>query len=165
MDERRSIPWHEARVATDEDEALRPIAEARSSFVAAVRRGDAKAAADVYCPDARLLAPSAELMQGRETIEAFWETGVAAGVSDVTMEPLEVERSDGLAYEIGRYRLQVVAADGDAIVVDRGKYVLVHELQADGSWKWAVEMFNPDVPPAVTPPGLGEEGEQRVVDR
>jgi hypothetical protein len=26
--------------------------------------------------------------------------------------------------------------------------VLVHERQADGSWRWAVEMFNSDVPPA-----------------
>lgn len=149
MDEGRSIPRHQARTTPDEDEALRPIAESRLSFVAAVRRGDAKAAADVYCLDARLLAPSAELMQGRETIQAFWETGVAAGVSDVAMEPLEVERSDGLAYEIGRYRLQVRAADGDAVIVDRGKYVLVHERQHDGSWKWAVEMFNPDLPPVV----------------
>jgi hypothetical protein len=29
-------------------------------------------------------------------------------------------------------------------VVDRGKYLLVHERQDDGSWRRAVEMFNPD---------------------
>ena len=33
-------------------------------------------------------------------------------------------------------------AEGIA-VVERGKYVRIHELQADGSWLWAVEMFNP----------------------
>ena len=126
-----------------------PIGATRSHFTEALRRGNAKDACSVYSSDARLLPPSAELMQGRAAIEAFWQAGVDAGISDVVIEPLELERRDGLAYEIGRYELRLQPATG-AAVVDRGKYVLVHERQRDGSWKRAVEMFNPDVPPTST---------------
>ena len=122
------------------------IREARSRFVDALRRGDAAAAAEVYAEDARLLPPTAELMHGREAITAFWRAGLDAGISDIALDPLELERSDGFAYEIGRYRLQLDPADGGSIV-DRGKYVLVHERQADGSWRRAVEMFNPETLP------------------
>jgi uncharacterized protein (TIGR02246 family) len=121
------------------------IAETSAAFVAALNEGDAKAACAVYADDARLLAPSAELMHGREAIEAFWRAGLEAGVAEVELETLELERHDGMAYEIGRYALWLRPLN-DAAVVDRGRYVLVHERQQDGSWRRAVEMFNPDGP-------------------
>lgn len=123
------------------------IAASSAAFVVGLKSGDAQAAASVYAEDARLLAPSAELLHGRDAIEAFWRAGVDAGVVDVEQETLELELHDGFAYEIGRYALRLEPA-GAAIVVDRGRYVLVHERQADGSWRRAVEMFNPDGPPA-----------------
>jgi uncharacterized protein (TIGR02246 family) len=122
------------------------IAETRAAFVAALTSGDANAASTVYADDAKMLAPSAELLRGREAIEAFWNAGVEAGLSAVELDLLELERDDGLAYEIGRYTLTVDAA-GEG-VIDRGKYVLVHRRQADGTWLRAVEMFSPDTPPA-----------------
>jgi uncharacterized protein (TIGR02246 family) len=139
------------------DEAL---ADSRAAFVAALTDGDAKAASAVYADDARLLAPAAELLQGREAIEAFWSAGLDAGVSGVELEALEVERDGRFAYEIGRYALRLKLAEGGT-VVDRGKYVLVHERQEDGSWRWAVEMFNPDVPPATTDGRRNESEEKR----
>lgn len=125
------------------------IGETRAAFVAALKDGDAKAASHVYADEARLLAPSAELIQGREAIEAFWRAGLEAGISEVELEALELERQGRLAYEIGRYALRLEPTDGGT-VVDRGKYVLVHERQPDGSWRRAVEMFNPEGPPAST---------------
>jgi uncharacterized protein (TIGR02246 family) len=119
------------------------ISATRSTFVEALERGDAEAAAAVYSDDARLLAPSAELLEGRAAICAFWRAGLDAGVSHVELDPVQLERVDGLAYEIGRYAL-LLEPPGGATVVDRGKYVLVHALQRDGSWRRAVEMFSPD---------------------
>ena len=131
------------------------FAATRDAFVAALESGNAQAAADVYADDARLLAPSAELLQGREAIEAFWRAGLEAGISEVELESLDLERRDSLAYEIGRYALQLEPAEGGT-VVDRGNYLLVHERQGDGSWRWAVEMFNPDSSPAAA--GVDEAG-------
>jgi uncharacterized protein (TIGR02246 family) len=119
------------------------VAETRAAFVAALHDGNATAAAAVYADDATLLPPAAELLRGREAIRSFWSAGVEAGISEVELVALELERDGGFAYEIGRYALRLQPADGDA-VVDRGKYLLVHARQADGTWRRAVEMFSPD---------------------
>jgi ketosteroid isomerase-like protein len=124
-----------------------PIDTARSAFVTALQSGDARAAAALYADDARLLAPSAGLIEGRAAIAAFWQAGIGAGIAEVELEKLETERDGSVAWEIGRYALRLEPAEG-ASVVDRGKYVLVHRRQDDGSWLRAVEMFNPDSPPA-----------------
>ena len=115
---------------------------AREAFIGALEGGDAKAACASYTPNARLLAPSAELFRGREEIERFWRAGVDTGISDVELETIELVQVNGFAYEIGRYALRLRPPQGTP-VVDRGKYVRVHEQQPDGSWLWAVEMFNP----------------------
>jgi ketosteroid isomerase-like protein len=122
------------------------ITEARAAFVSALVDGDAETASAVYADDARLFAPSTEPIRGRAEIEGFWRAGLEAGISDVKLEALELERADRLAYEIGRYSLCLRPATGET-VVDRGRYVLVHAREADGSWRRAVEMFNPDAPP------------------
>lgn len=123
------------------------IGASRAAFAAALRGGDAAAAGAVYSDDASLLPPSAKPLKGREAITAFWRAGVEAGISDVELDALELERVDGLAYEVGRYALRLQPAGGGT-VVDRGSYVLVHARQTDGSWRRAVEMFSPDAPPA-----------------
>lgn len=73
----------------------------------------------------------------------FWRAGLDSGISDIELETLELVRLDGIAYEIGRYALRLRPLDGIPLV-DRGKYVLIHERQPDRSWLWALEMFNPD---------------------
>jgi ketosteroid isomerase-like protein len=119
------------------------IARARADFVDALRGGDAAAASAVYADDAQLLAPSAELFAGREAIASFWRAGLDAGIAGIELEELTLEGGDSVAWEIGRYALRLEPADGNP-VVDRGKYLLVHERQEDGSWRRAVEMFNPE---------------------
>ncbi len=114
-------------------------------FADALVRGDAADVAAVYAPDARLLAPGAEPIQGREAIEAFWKGGVEMGIKGVELETLELEQQDGVAYEIGRYRLRI-EPDGAEGMTDVGKFVVVHKRQLDGSWKWAVDIFNSDAP-------------------
>lgn len=134
----------------DKDTPLgRAISATRTAFVVALTGGDARAAAACYTDTARLVAPSADLMEGRAAIEAFWKAGLEAGISRVELEPFEVERRGGLAYEIGRYALQLTALDGGT-VIDRGSYLLVLARQGDGSWERAVEMFSPAAPPART---------------
>jgi uncharacterized protein (TIGR02246 family) len=118
------------------------VAASHAAFAAAVHGGDARAAAALYAPGASLLPPSAPLLQGREAIETFWRAGIDSGLDGVELEGVELERRDGLAYEIGRYALRLRAADGGE-VVDRGAYVLVLEQQEDGIWLRTVETFNP----------------------
>ena len=95
------------------------IAEGRAVFADALRHGDAKAAGSVYSETARLLAPSADLIEGREAIEAFWQAGLDAGVVDMELDAVTVERRGRLAYELGRYALQLRPPAGGT-VIDRG---------------------------------------------
>jgi ketosteroid isomerase-like protein len=136
------------------DDLTRAGSQARAEFAAAVRRGDAAAASELYTSDARLLAPAAPPIRGRLAIERYWQTGVSAGMRDVELELVTIESRGAVAYELGRYAVQLDEAG--TRVVDRGDYLLVHERQDDGSWRWSVEMFNPDAPfPAR--PDQGEE--------
>jgi len=119
-----------------EDELL----QARDVFAHALGAGDALAASAAYAEDAKLLAPSTDLVEGRREIEAFWRAGIEAGIADLTLEPSVIEQRDAIAYEIGVYTLKV-GTDEDGIV-DRGTYALVHERQRDGRWLRAVELLN-----------------------
>lgn len=125
-------------VPTDE------IGAARQAFIAALRRGDAVAAASAYTADARLLAPSSELLLGRPSIARFWQAGIDAGVDSIELHALdiEVEPGGGTACEIGRYVLRLTSPAGES-VVDRGRYLLVYRREPDGTWRRAAETFNP----------------------
>jgi ketosteroid isomerase-like protein len=129
------------------------IAAARHGFIAALRRGDAVAASGAYTDDARLLAPSAELLTGRSSITRFWQAGIDAGVDSIELHALDLEIEPGgeTACEIGRYVLRLTPPSGGD-VVDRGRYLLVYRREADGAWRRAAETFNPgDVPAMVAP--------------
>jgi ketosteroid isomerase-like protein len=121
------------------------IAESRAAFADALERGDPAGASALYADDAKLLPPSAGVIEGRAAIEAFWRAGIDVGISQADFETFDFHRHDGLAYEIGRYALRLKPAHGGT-VVDRGKYLLIHERQSDGSWRRAAEMFHPDDP-------------------
>jgi uncharacterized protein (TIGR02246 family) len=120
------------------------IDQGRSAFTAALRRGDAAAAAAIYADDATLLAPAVDLVRGRLAIEQFWKTGVETGITEVELVALDVQRSGELAFEVGRYALRLAPETG-APVIDRGRYLIVHRAEADGHWRRAAEMFSPDV--------------------
>jgi uncharacterized protein (TIGR02246 family) len=132
------------------------ILESRLGFIAALDRGDADGVAALYTEDARLLPPSAELLRGRDSVRAFWQAGVEAGIERIELETLEVQPQAGLAYEIGRYALRLTPQGGKAII-DRGRYLLVHRLESDGTWRRAVEMFHPDEPPSAAPADAATE--------
>ena len=130
---------------------LLDIDQGRTAFAAAMRRGDAAAAASIYADDATLLAPAVDVVRGRSAIERFWQTGVETGITEVELEALDVQRSGELAFEVGRYALRV-APEAGTPVVDRGRYLIVHRVQPDGHWRRAAEMFSSDTEGGATPP-------------
>jgi len=114
------------------------IHTAADRLVEALRHGDVAAVGLLYTHDGRLLTPQADVVCGRPQIEAYWQAGLAVGLSSFELVPTDVEVGAETAVEIGRYRL--AAAD----VTDEGKYVAFHRRQPDGSWLRAVDVFNPD---------------------
>jgi len=125
------------------DAVIANIDQGRVAFEAALRSGDATAAASIYADDATLLAPDADIMHGRPAIERFWRTGVETGIEEVALARLDLRLYGELAFEVGRYALHVTPELG-ASIVDRGRYLVVHRREADGRWRRAAEMFSPD---------------------
>lgn len=123
------------------------ILQSREAFIEAVNRGDAPAASTAYASDAKLVPPSADVVVGRDAIEAFWQAGFDAGLSGVELEPLDLRYDERMGYEVGGYELCLQSPDGDRII-DRGMYLLLHGQQDDGRWLRAVEMFSPTALPA-----------------
>ena len=115
------------------------------TFADAIARGDAAAAASVYAEDATLLPPGTKALVGRAAVERFWRDELELGTCGLELETLELERYGNAAFEVGRYVLASAATDA-AATIDRGKYVVIHKRQGDGSWKRGVDIFNSDAP-------------------
>jgi uncharacterized protein (TIGR02246 family) len=119
------------------------IRETAAALATAISSGDAAGAAALYAADAMLLAPTTELVAGRSQIESYWRTGIALGVSRMELDARELRFASTVAFEIGRYAL-TLATDRREPLVDLGKYFVLHIQSADGSWRRAVDVFNPD---------------------
>ena len=132
------------------DAVTATIDEGRHAFEAALRSGDAATAATIYADDATLVAPAADVVHGRAAIERFWRTGVETGIAEVTLVRLDLQLKGDVAFEVGEYALHV-SSESDRPVVDRGRYLIVHRVEADGRWRRAAEMFSPDPPPNPAP--------------
>ena len=122
------------------------IEEANLKFGEAVRQGDAAALATLYTEDATLLPPNSEMIKGRQGIEVFWQATGEMGVTDAVLTTVDVMGAGDLAYEIGKYTI-TIQPEGQEPVEDMGKYVVVWKLQADGSWKLHVDIWNSSMPP------------------
>lgn len=121
------------------------IDRGRRAFEQALLRGDAGAVAALYADDATLLAPASDVLRGRPAIERYWRTGVESGLQAVEVVVLDLRQRGGVALEVGEYAMHLaLEAGGNAI--DRGRYLIVHRIEPDGSWRRAAEMFSPEPP-------------------
>ena len=119
------------------------VAALHDTIVQAIEKGDAALLASLYAPDAHLLPPGTEAVEG-PGIQAFWQGFLDMGVTGGRLEDVRFEERDDLVVAEGRY--EVSGASG---VLDTGKYVDVSKRQPDGSWKVVIDIFNSNqAPPA-----------------
>lgn len=119
------------------------IDKTNAVFVSAMNKGDIATAMSVYTDDAKLLPPNSPTLTGVENIQQFWEGAAEAlGIKGVSINTVTVDFLDDTAIEHGEYTLTL--ANG----TDKGKFIMVWKRQDDGSWKWHVDIFNSDLPPA-----------------
>ena len=116
------------------------IDASNARFVTALAAGDAGAAVAVYAADGTLVAPTGDVIRGREAIERFWRSGIDLGLRTAEYEALDHCRGRELAFEVGRCRLHLETADGQP-KIELGGYLLVYAREDDGSWRRAVDMF------------------------
>ncbi len=118
-------------------DAVRAAVEAGNrAFIAALLKGDASAAAQLYTADAQVIAPGAPVASGRSAIAAAWQSTIDTGVKDLTLETAEVESAGDLAYETGV--VQLAYKDGRVL---RARYVVVWKREG-GQWKLHRDIWN-----------------------
>jgi uncharacterized protein (TIGR02246 family) len=87
------------------EDVRQAIEAGNRAFITAFLRGNASAVADLYTEDAQVIAPGAPIATGRAAIAEFWQTSIASGIKDLTLETTGVESDGNLAYETGVVRL------------------------------------------------------------
>ena len=137
-----STAWAESK-GNDEGlhEARAAIEAANAKFSEAFARGDAKALAAMYTPDAIAFPPDSEMIRGNEAIGAFWKANRDSGVQSAVLTTIDVGRSGDVAYEVGTVALTIHGAGKEATTA-AAKYVVVWTRQPDGSWKMHRDIWN-----------------------
>lgn len=110
-------------------------------FADAYNRGDDKAVAAFYGPDAALMPPDSDVVTGAPAIEAFWKSGHAMGMKGVKLETDDVVSSGNYLVETGRAIVDMAPA-GQPASTQTFKYVVVWRKQKDGSWKIYRDIWN-----------------------
>ena len=122
-------------------ETYEMIAAANREFVAAFNGGNAAGVAALYTEDGQLLPPNADVMAGKEAIQAFWQGAMEMGIASAQLEIVQVEDLGDTVTEVSRYTL--CGADGQ--VLDQGKYIVIWKREK-GQWKLHRDIFNSSVP-------------------
>lgn len=115
------------------------------AFHDGVANRDAAALAGLYAENAKFMPPGMEPCEGRAQTQSAMQLLLDMGARSLDLEPLEVREAGNLTIEYGRYRLGL-EPEGSEAVTDVGKYLVVHERQADGSMKIAYDIFNSNTP-------------------
>ena len=141
-----------SRINTKNERRVKKIGDLRTKieaqvegFLAAFNNGDAAGVAAYYTEGARLLPPNAEMITGKQGIQAMWQHMMDTGVKEAGLEILELEAmGDKAVCDIGKYRLKIEPEPG-VTVEDVGKYVVIWKHDGE-SWKMDVDMFNTSLP-------------------
>ncbi len=103
----------------------------------AVRLRDMSVLDHVYTPEAQILPPGAEMIQGPAEIKSFWVQAVSAlDIKDARLTTVSAEMAGDTVIEIGRAALTL----GGGQVVP-AKYVVHWKHHAD-AWKWHIDIWN-----------------------
>ena len=115
------------------------------AFHDGIANRDAAALTSLYAENGRFLPPGMGPCEGRAQTQSAMQGLLDMGARSLDLEPLDVREADNLTIEYGRYRL-TVEPEGNEAATDVGKYLVVHERQADGSTKILYDIFNSNTP-------------------
>lgn len=113
------------------------IESANERFMAAVRTRDEEAFVGLYSPDAVLLLPGREPLEGHAGARTFFSSFEARGVREVRLTTIEVEGVGDMAWERGAS--EAVGAGG--AIKGTGKYIVIWK-RGPGGWQLHRDILN-----------------------
>lgn len=126
-----------------EPDAAAGISASSAVFEAAFNSGDAAGVAALYTEDAVLLPPGAARVDGRDGVQALWQSYVDAKVTDIDLMTVSIDAHGDTATELGRFSIAVPDGKGGSMTVG-GKYIVQWKLGADGVWRLQWDIWNND---------------------
>jgi uncharacterized protein (TIGR02246 family) len=128
-------------------EKLSGIDSCRKKYVSAWLAADAGQITNVYADDAIVLYPNQPAIAGRSSILSYFKNFFKQfRQENFELMSDEVEIIGSLAYDRGKYKWKGNPVSGGNTVDDYGKYLVILQQQADGSWKVLRDMDNSDRP-------------------
>jgi len=144
-----------AQPQANHEQDMAAIDKIRAAFVTAWKAGDAGAIANLYAEDATVMPANQPTASGHDAImqynAGFFEQFTP---SDFQVMPEETKVIGDTAFDRGMYKLMATPKAGGESISDHGRYLILLQRQADGSWKVTKDIDNNDAPPApsATPP-------------
>lgn len=108
-----------------------------SAVADGINSGDAAAVASQYSDDASILPPGAGRMDGKAAIQGYWQAGIDAGLSDVSIVATTVDVTGDSSVTVGTLSGKM----GDAALT--GKYIVIGRKTGEG-WKIHRDIWNFD---------------------
>lgn len=125
-------------MATKKDaEVIAAIKAGNKALGAAIKAGDANAAAALYTKTARLLPTDSPVLKSHAAIKRYWQGAIDMGVGGVSLRTVDVDVLGTTANEIGAYTIK----DAKGNKLDVGKYVVIWKKERS-KWKLHWDIFN-----------------------
>ena len=103
---------------------------------------------EVYAPDAVILPPGGPPIEGSETIRELFRQEFERFDTKIAFTTQEIDVDDDMAYRRGRYVWRGTPRGSGQSLETTNKFLEVWKRQPDGSWRIAVDMWNPAESPA-----------------
>lgn len=118
----------------------------------AANRADVEGLVEIYAPDAVILPPGGPVIQGSETIRELFRQEFERFDTKLAFTTQAIEIEGDMAYRRGRYVWRGTPRLSGQTVETANKFLEVWRRQPGGSWRIAVDMWNPGEP---VPGGIG----------
>ncbi|HEU4780654.1 MAG TPA: nuclear transport factor 2 family protein, partial [Steroidobacteraceae bacterium] len=117
--------------AAPTDGARAAIAAQSRTFMEAMERGDARAAAEVFTVNAKLIVSDFDrVVAGRAAIEGFWKSALSNGVKALRLTTIDLDGAGPVFVETGTYQA-LGAGNAD---LGRGHYMFAWKKE-NGVWR------------------------------
>jgi ketosteroid isomerase-like protein len=117
------------------------IAEAARAFSAAYVRGDPEAMTAAYTDDAVIFPDRVAAISSRQAIQKYWTLPDNRRITQHQILPDELVIHGDVAYDHGRFTISG-STDGVPWGPSWGKYVVVWQRSAAGTWQMKLDIWN-----------------------
>jgi len=130
---------------THANDTATEINKVNTQFETAFANGDAALLANtVYTHNGQILPTTANIITGRENIQAFWQSIFDMGIAKAKLDTIELDHLGNTAVEVGKYTL----SDSENQTLDHGKYIVIWK-KVNNQWLYHRDIWNSSVKPSI----------------